>query len=72
VKFHDDNDETSGKGHAPVADFATLEKGETVVGPPNGKAASAGDGVGEFLSAEQSHGGQLLQHRHESIQDQQL
>ncbi|XP_015378792.1 PREDICTED: protein IWS1 homolog [Diuraphis noxia] len=78
VKFQEnDSDDTSGKGHAPVVDFATLEKGETVVKPPTvttvGRNAVTGDAVGDFLSAEQSHGGQLLQKsHHESIQDQQL
>ncbi|KAL5239773.1 hypothetical protein ACI65C_007183 [Semiaphis heraclei] len=76
VKFQEDDD-TSGKGQRPAADFATLEKGETVVKPPAvttaGRNAATGDAVGDFLSAEQSHGGQLLQKsHHESIQDQQL
>lgn len=75
VKFQEDDD-TSGKVHAPAADFATLEKGETVVKPPGvtttGRNAATSDAVGDFLSAEQTHGGQLLKSHHESIQDQQL
>lgn len=78
VKFEEDDDddeETSGKGRvSAVADFAALEKGEKVAGPPGtttGAATTAGDSVGDFLSAEQSHG-QLLNRHQESIQDQQL
>ncbi|XP_027848629.2 neurofilament heavy polypeptide-like [Aphis gossypii] len=75
VKFQEDDDKkTSGKGPVPAVDFATLEKGETVVKPPAATTgnATAGDAVEDFLSAEQTHGGQLLNRHHESIQDQQL
>uniref|UniRef100_A0A2S2NMX6 Large subunit GTPase 1 n=1 Tax=Schizaphis graminum TaxID=13262 RepID=A0A2S2NMX6_SCHGA len=75
VKFQEDDvKENSGKGHVPAVDFATLEKGETVVKPPGVTTgnAIAGDAVEDFLSAEQAHGGQLLHRHHESIQDQQL
>jgi hypothetical protein len=75
VKFQEDDvNENSGKGHVPTVDFATLEKGETVVKPPvvTTGNATAGDAVEDFLSAEQAHGGQLLHRHHESIQDQQL
>ncbi|XP_025203692.1 nucleolin-like [Melanaphis sacchari] len=75
VKFQEDEDnKISGKGLEPAVDFVTLEKGETNVKPPGATTgnATAGDAVGDFLSAEQAHGGQLLHRDHESIQDQQL
>lgn len=68
----DDDDNTTGKGHSPAADFATLEKGETAVKPPGATTTGRNDAIGDFLSAEQVHGGQLLKSHHESIQDQQL
>lgn len=72
VKFQEEDDKTTGKGHLPVADFATLEKGETAVKPPGATTTGRNDAIGDFLSAEQVHGGQLLKSHHESIQDQQL
>lgn len=73
VKFQEeDEDKTTGKGRLPAADFATLEKGETAVKPPGTTTTGHNAAVGDFLSAEQAHGGQLLKSHHESIQDQQL
>jgi len=73
VKFQeDDDDKTTAKGPVPAADFATLEKGETAVKPPGATTTGQNAAVGDFLSAEQAHGGQLLKSHHESIQDQQL
>jgi len=68
----DDDEKTKGKGHAPAADFATLEKSETAVKPPGATTTGRNAAIGDFLSAEQVHGGQLLKNHHESIQDQQL
>ncbi|XP_060876901.1 protein ENL-like [Metopolophium dirhodum] len=72
VKFQEDDDKTAVKGRVPAADFATLEKGETAVKPPGVTTTGQNAAVGDFLSAEQAHGGQLLKSHHESIQDQQL
>lgn len=72
VKFQEDDDKTTGKGRTPAADFATLEKGETAVKPPGATTTGQNAAVGDFLSAEQAHGDQLLKSHHESIQDQQL